>query len=73
MIDREASKQLNNAATVIDQHIEAHIAALTVLAVSPLAEDPARWKDLYQEARAFYGGFGTHVILADSALQMLPA
>lgn len=69
--DLEAANLAKNFATAIDQHLSARIAALNVLAVSPLADDPSRWKDLYQEAQGFHQSFGSHVILADLETHML--
>lgn len=67
----EASNLAKNFATAIDQHLQARISALHMLADSPLVDDPARWKDFYQEAQGFYQGFGSHVILADPQMHML--
>ncbi|MFZ1643529.1 MAG: PAS domain S-box protein [Candidatus Contendobacter sp.] len=69
--DLEAANLAKNLATAIDQHLSARIAALNMLAASPLADDPSRWKDLYQEAQDFHQGFGSHVILADLETHML--
>ncbi|HKX44582.1 MAG TPA: PAS domain S-box protein [Burkholderiaceae bacterium] len=57
-------------AASVDQELNARIGALTVLAASPLLDDAARWKDLYQEAQGFRQSFGSHVILADLRMQM---
>ncbi len=64
-LDLEATNLLRNVANAIDNNLEARISALNVLALSPLADDPARWPDLYQEARGFARSFGSHVIFAD--------
>lgn len=69
--DLEAANLARNFAIAIDQHLSARIAALNMLAASPLADDPSRWQDLYQEAQGFHQGFGSHVILADLETQML--
>lgn len=58
-------------ATAVDQDLNARIAALKMLAASPMVDDAARWKDLYQEAQAFRESFGSHVILADLQMHML--
>ncbi len=63
--DRQAANLAHNVAVAIDQHLEARMRALNLLAVSPLLDNPARWGDLYQEGRGFYASFGSHVILAD--------
>lgn len=55
----------------IDQALEARINALSMLAKSPLVDDPRRWPDLYAEAQGFRDSFGTHVIFADNARRML--
>jgi len=69
--DRMAENLLNSFANTIDHDLHARISALHMLAESSLVDDPARWKDLYQEAQGFYKGFGSHVILADLEMHML--
>jgi len=64
--DLEATNLARNFATAIDQHLSARIAALNILAVSPLIDDKSRWGDLYQEAEGFRQSFGSHVILAEA-------
>ncbi|QDF97816.1 hypothetical protein CJ010_15380 [Azoarcus sp. DD4] len=68
--DTEALNLARNLATAIDQNLRARIGALNILAVSPLIDDPARWPELYQEAKGFLQSFGSHVILADAQMQM---
>lgn len=67
----EAADLAENTASAIDNRLRAHINALNVLALSPLADDPRRWPDLYAEARGFQKSFGKHVIFADEQRQML--
>ena len=67
---QEAINLAKNFATAIDHHVQARIAALQILASSPLADDPARWPELYIEAQGFRGSFGCHVILADTGEPM---
>lgn len=55
----------------VDAFLDARIRALRILADSPLADDAARWGDLYEEALGFLSGFGSHVIFADAERQML--
>ena len=69
--DLEAANLAKNVATAIDQNLTARIGALHMLAVSPLADDASRRKDLYQEAQGFRQSFGSHVILADLEMHML--
>lgn len=69
--EQEARDQVRNVATSIDRQLMAQIAALELLAASPLADDPARFKDLHKEAQGFIPSFGGHVILADMSMQML--
>lgn len=69
--DIEASNLAKNFAVAIDQHLQARISALHMLAESSLVDDPAKWKDFYREAQGFRQGFGSHVILADPQLRML--
>ncbi|MBI5577954.1 MAG: PAS domain S-box protein [Deltaproteobacteria bacterium] len=68
--DLEAVNLAKNFATTIDHELNARIAALNVLAVSPLVDDASRWKDLYREAQGFYQSLGSHVILADVGTPM---
>jgi hypothetical protein len=65
-----ADRRLNNYVGRIDGFIDARIRALSMLAHSPLADNPRRWPDLYAEATAFQESFGSHVIFADSERQM---
>ena len=71
ILDTAASEKAQNLATHIDNQIRAQIAALEVLASSPLIDDPARWSEFYTMALSFRSGFGGHVILADTSMQML--
>jgi len=69
--DREAANLVRNFVTALDHDIGARIAALQVLAASPLVDDPSRWPDLYREALGFRQSFGGHVVFADLSMQML--
>ncbi|MEW6114224.1 MAG: cache domain-containing protein, partial [Thermodesulfobacteriota bacterium] len=69
--DEEASDQALNVATAIDRQIKEQIAALEMLAASPLLDDPLRLNEFYNQARVFRESFGGHVILADLSMQML--
>lgn len=68
--DVEAAELARNTAGAIDRDLGARIAALGMLAASPLVDDPARWSEFYQEALGFVTSFGSHVLLADTARQM---
>jgi hypothetical protein len=69
--DREATDQARNFATAVDREIETQIQALQLLATSPRLDDPSRLNEFYKEAQGFRETFGTHVILADTSMQML--
>jgi PAS domain S-box-containing protein len=69
--DEEATNQVQNIAATIDRQLQAQIAALQVLAASPLVDDPPRLNEFYNESKAFRQNFGGHVILADPSMQML--
>lgn len=69
--DTVATHRAQDLATAIDQHLQARIGALSMLAASPLAGDASRRADLYREAQAFREYFGAHVILADPEMNML--
>ena len=64
--DREVAGRVQDYATAVDNQLAARIGALHMLAVSPLADDPTRWNDLYREAQGFHQSFGSHVILASA-------
>ncbi|MDX9707801.1 MAG: PAS domain S-box protein, partial [Azospira sp.] len=68
---REGANLAHNFAASIDQHLRARISALNMLAISPLADDPRRWPELYAEAQGFRESFGLHVIFADHGRRML--
>jgi hypothetical protein len=69
--DLAAASVAKNLATAIDRSLNARIGALRMLALSPLADRPAHWKDLYEEAQGFHQSFGSPVILADREMRML--
>jgi len=69
--DQEARNQAYNVATSIDHHLGAQIAALQMLAESPLLDDPSRLREFYNEAMSFRTSFGGHVILSDLSSQMI--
>jgi PAS domain S-box-containing protein len=56
-------------AMTVDESLRARIAGLQTLALSPLADDPARWSELHREAQGFYAAYGSHVALIDSSLR----
>ena len=68
---READHLARNFAADNDRFLDARLKALNILAISPLANNPADWRALHQEALGFWGSFGTHVIFADAQRQML--
>jgi PAS domain S-box-containing protein len=67
----EAANLAKRFASAVDEHLSARVGALSVLAGSPLADNPSRRKELYREAQAFHRSFGTHVLLADPEMRML--
>lgn len=69
--DQDAEHQARNLSAVIDSHLKAQIAALQMLAASPLIDDPNRWSELYSTAQSFREGFGGNVVFADLSMQML--
>ncbi|MHC1742545.1 MAG: PAS domain S-box protein [Syntrophobacteraceae bacterium] len=68
---REANDRVRNVLSAVDRHIEAHIAAMQMLAASPLMDDPPRFDAFYREATNLHDSFGGHIILADPATQMI--
>lgn len=69
--DREATDRVRNVANALDRNLGARIAALQVLAASPLLDDPPRLKEFYKEAQGYRENFSGHVVLADLSMQML--
>jgi PAS domain S-box-containing protein len=67
---QQAASTAKNFTSAIDHFLQTRIGALHMLAVSPLADDPKRWPELYTEAQGFRESFGTHVILADTGEPM---
>jgi hypothetical protein len=70
-MDQDIDDRLHNAVTSVDRIVQSQIAALQVLAASPLLDDPGRRGDFYREARGFHDRFGYHVLLADPSNQIL--
>jgi PAS domain S-box-containing protein len=68
--ESQALNLAQNFVTYVDDHLSARIAALNMLAVSPLLDDATRRQELYQEALGFLQSFGSHVILADIGVPM---
>lgn len=69
--DREAKNRAHNVANALDNDLGGRIAALQVLAASPLMDDPPSLREFYREAQGFCDNFGGGVILADPTMQML--
>ena len=55
----------------IDAYVQARLDALQVLARSPVQANPASLAAHFDEARAFQGAFGSHVIVTDPEGRML--
>ncbi len=64
--DQEAGYIAKNFATAIDQHLNARIGSLKVMAASPLADDPGLWPLYYQVSQGYRNNFGSHVIFAEA-------
>ncbi len=69
--DQEATRLANDFNTLIEQSLDSRIRALNILAMSPLIEQETTWPALYREAQGFEQSFGSQVILANPAMQML--
>jgi PAS domain S-box-containing protein len=67
--DRTEEHRARNIMDAVDRIITSQLAALQVLAASPLLDDPERWGEFYREARGFFDSFGCHVALADTSQQ----
>ena len=70
-IRRDATYRVQNMARALDLYVGGQIAALEVLAASPLADDPHRLGEFYREAQAFHEKLGSHVILTDLSEQVI--
>lgn len=55
----------------IDNNLNARIAGLQILAMSPLANDGAHRNTLYQEAQGYRDSLGSHVVFVDSNMRMV--
>ncbi len=69
--DENAQHLINDITMAIDHQIGIKIAALQVLAASPLLDDPSRWNEFYKEAQAFHQSLGYHVFLIDFSMRLL--
>ena len=69
--DGDATDLARNFATAIDLQLKGRIGGLQMLAMSPLADDAASWRHLYQEAQGYRQYLGGNIILADLGLRML--
>lgn len=69
--DQTVRNLANNFVAALDRELDSRVSGLKILAVSPMIGDAARWDDLYQEAQGYQQSFGSHVILANTDLQML--
>ncbi|MCG2576303.1 PAS domain S-box protein [Dechloromonas sp. XY25] len=69
--DQKAFFLAHNFATALDQNLTSRIKSLNMLALSPLADNAARWPEFYREAQNFQQSFDSHVIFADTEMRML--
>ena len=69
--DQDAADRARNLANALDRNLSARIAALQVLAASPLLDDFHRLDEVYRQALGYRESFASHVILADPSMQML--
>ncbi|AFM24531.1 PAS domain S-box protein [Desulfomonile tiedjei] len=69
--NEDAEHQARNVAMAIDQKIGSQMAAMQVLSSSPLLDDLQRFNEFYIVAQAFHRRFGSHIVLADTSMQML--
>ena len=69
--DESAANLADNVMAAIDRQIETQIAALQMLATSPLLDETPDLSRFYNEASSFHHNFVGHVILADLSTQMI--
>lgn len=67
----QAQRLAASTAGALDHHLRARLAALEILARSPLADDPSRPEGLYRAAQAYRETFDSHVALASPDGRML--
>ncbi len=68
---QEVANILNSTCSVFNQYFSMQVAALQVLATSPLANNPSQVKKFYLESQGYHKNFDGEVILADLSLQMI--
>lgn len=68
---RDAEQRARNVSTIIDTHLAAEITSLQLLAGSDHMEAGADLSRLHEEATRFRAGFDGHIIVSDTAGQML--
>ena len=66
-LDEEARQQGKHVIDAVDKFLKARQRGLTMLAQSPDLDAPLDLGGLYGQARGFFIGFGTHVVLAEAA------
>jgi len=71
LVRSKAVNRLQNAELVISEHVEQHARALTLLASTPLLNNPDRLDLFYEQALNFKKHFGSDIVLADMSKQML--
>ena len=68
---QDAERIAANMAIAVDNRLRMQIAALLVLADSPLADDFSRLEELYRAAQGLPRNLGTHVVFADMSRRIL--
>jgi PAS domain S-box-containing protein len=69
--DLEATRLGTELGRKIDERLASRIGGLSILAHSPLLENPRDWPALYRQAEGFRASFGADVVLADSSRRMV--
>ncbi|MEY2690037.1 MAG: hypothetical protein RL375_4237, partial [Pseudomonadota bacterium] len=67
----EARQLVDSARALLDHELRVRVAALTVLAASPLADDAAPRAEFHREAQAYARRFGGEVELVDADRRLL--
>jgi PAS domain S-box-containing protein len=65
--DQQATNLARNFATAVDQQLQAHTNALTIIAQSSHIDAPDEWPQLYQEALGVQRSLGMHLALVEGA------
>ncbi|MCA1905316.1 MAG: PAS domain S-box protein, partial [Desulfarculus sp.] len=70
-LEHDARDQVTQAVRLVDRQLREQIATLTMMAASPLLDDPPQWEPFYRAALNFRANFGADLVVADLSMRML--